>query len=124
MKHATIIAAALLSGCAMFSGSYDSTTWKQVAQPLPMVWQKVDESELMSRCSFKYVRGQAGCIFRLNDGPNGPYCLVISSVTLEVAQRTFMYSPTGAIRTLNGKPETLADHEKQHCNGYDHLEAK
>ena len=118
MKHATIIAATFLSGCAMFSGSYDSTTWKQVAQPLPMVWQKVDESELMSRCSFKYVRGQSACIFL------GPYCLVISSVTLGVAMLTFMRTPTGAIRTLNGKPETLADHEKQHCDGFDHLEAK
>ena len=118
MKHATIIAATFLSGCAMFSGSYDSTTWKQVAQPLPMVWQKVDESELMSRCSFKYVRGQSACIFR------GPYCLVISSVALEEARRTFMYSPAGAIRTLNGQAETLADHEKQHCDGFDHLEAK
>ncbi len=125
MKLTSIALAALLSGCAMFPADrQDSTTWIKVAEPLPYVWQVVPESELMARCSFKFIKGEAACAIRIKDGPNGPYCLILSSITEQQAARTFVYSPTGAVRSLDGKAETLADHEIKHCAGFNHEESK
>lgn len=141
MKHATIIAAALLSGCAIFSpppGTQLGDTWVKRHDALPYVWEVVPYpplnpsprpitdayTSIAARCSFKYEHPNNACAIRLRDGPNGPYCLILSHMTEAEARHVYLRTPTGAIRTLNGKPETLADHERKHCDGFDHLEAK
>lgn len=127
MKHATIIAAALLSGCAMFNsppGTQLGDTWVKNHEALPYVWEVVPASEVAARCSFKYEHPKNACAIRLRDGPNGPYCLILSAMTEAEARGVYLYTVTGAVRTLNGKPETLADHEEKHCDGFDHEVAK
>lgn len=122
-KLAPIAIAALLSGCAMFEvppGTQDGTTWIKVAEPLPYRWEVVPASEVAARCSFKYEHPKNACAIRLRDGPNGPYCLILSSLTAREAWSTYIYTTTGAIRTLDKKPETLWAHEMKHRNGYDH----
>lgn len=127
MKHATIIAAALLSGCAMFSpppGTQLGDTWVKKHEALPFVWEVVPASEVAARCSFKYEHPKNACAIRIKNGPDGPYCLILSSMTAKEAWVTYLYTNTGAIRTLDGRPETLWAHETKHCDGFDHEVAK
>lgn len=127
MKHATIILSALLSGCAMFSpppGTQLGDTWVKRHEALPYVWEVVPASEVAARCSFKYEHPKQACAIRIKNGPDGPYCLILAAIPAREAMNTYLHTPTGAIRSLDKKPETLWAHEVKHCNGWDHLEAK
>lgn len=122
-KLASVALAALLSGCAVFEappGSQNYTTWIKVTDPLPYRWEVTSAEEVASRCAFSYAHPRNACAIRLRNGPNGPYCLILSAMTEAEARNVWLYSPTGAVRSLDGKPETLADHEKKHCAGYNH----
>lgn len=110
MKTILSLSAVFLSGCAVLSslpGSQDATTWIRVADPLPMVWQQVPGSEVAARCGFKFESVRMGCAFRLKDGPNGPYCLVLAPISEREAMTTWLHTPTGAVRSLNGQAKTL-----------------
>ena len=114
----------LLTGCAVFSeppGTQIGTSWIKTHEPLSRhIWMQVPDDELMARCSFRFLSGHAACAFRLQGGPDGAYCLIISSATEQDAKTQPVYGPTGSQRTLDGKPETLWLHELKHCAGYSH----
>lgn len=122
-----LLAPLLLSGCAVLSsppGSQDPTTWVRVADPMPMVWQQIPGAEVAARCGFKFESVRMGCAFRLKDGPQGAYCLVLAPISEREAMTTWLHTPTGAVRSLDGQAETLWSHEKKHCEGFNHERTK
>lgn len=127
MKPLTALLALFLSACAVFDvppGTQDGTTWIKTHDALPYVWEVTPASTVKARCDFKWEHENNACAIRLRDGPNGPYCLILSALTEQEAAQVYLRTPTGAVRTLNGKPETLRDHEVEHCAGFNHEVAK
>jgi hypothetical protein len=122
MNKWTIIASLLLSGCAVFDsppGTQIPTTWVKVAEPLPYVWVQSSISHVKAFCGFRFATERMACAWRrAND------CLIYSPISESEAAGTYLRSPTGAVRTLDKKPETLRDHEVKHCAGYNHESMK
>lgn len=122
MKAITALLCLSLSACAVFGvppGSQDSTTWVKTHDALPYVWVQSNIDYVKAFCGFRYASERMACAQRRADD-----CLIVSPISEQQAATVYLRTPTGAVRTLDGKPETLRDHEIKHCNGYNHERAK
>lgn len=118
---ASVVSGFLVSGCAVFESpknSQNQYTWdgppsKPIAQ---YEWVQVSSREIQNICSFKYEPAEAGCVVRLYGHPNGPTCMIFSTLSEADAHRRFSVSLTGVPLESHWHHEVV-----EHCfNGKNH----
>lgn len=113
MKQASLACLlVLLASCAMFAATRAALTWYHNEHfPEPMktiVWERVPFALLQHKCAKPdWWEGEA-CSLRIKSTST---CIILSWMTEDAAH---------ANHALDGM--TVWDHEKKHCDGFDHVE--